>query len=109
LALRQDAEQDTPENALVRFHSRISDAELARHHREASEMIDGDDELTGMDDRLDRLLRTRPHARIICTTHGASGSQQKAPAAQHLMPSRTIRADGGSLMALIVKVGGVNV
>ncbi len=61
---------DTRENALARFHSRASDAELATHHREASEMIRGNAELMEMYDRLDLLLKTRPRARIIRTTHG---------------------------------------
>jgi predicted kinase len=61
---------DTRENAMTRFHSRAMDAELATHHREASDMIRGEDELLEMYDRLDLLLKTRPYARIIRTTHG---------------------------------------
>jgi predicted kinase len=69
---------DTRESALARFHSRNSDAELATHHGEVVEMIDGDDELTDMYDRLDRLLRSRPHARIIRTTHGDTAAAYEA-------------------------------
>jgi hypothetical protein len=55
---------------LARFRARASQPELATHHREAAEMIRGDDELGEMYDRLDRLLKARPRARIISTTCG---------------------------------------
>jgi predicted kinase len=61
---------DTRADSLARFRARASQPELATHHREAAEMIRGDDELGEMYDRLDRLLKARPRARIISTTCG---------------------------------------
>jgi predicted kinase len=69
---------DTRENALARFWSRASDAELATHHSEASQMISGETELADMYDRLKALLTDRPQAQIIQSTEGAIESDYES-------------------------------
>jgi hypothetical protein len=69
---------DTRENALARFWSRASDAELGTHHREAARMISGEAELAEMYDRLKALLKDRPQAQIIQSTEGAIESDYES-------------------------------
>jgi predicted kinase len=62
---------DEKQNALDRFSAR-SAATGDSAHREAAEMLTGGlDELARMYDNLTALVRTRPHAVVVPTEHGA--------------------------------------